>query len=309
MDHSADFVAGCLAGVAGVFVGHPFDTVKVRLQGQSSKNPLYRNALDCFRTTIRKEGPKGLYKGVSSPLYSLTLINAVVFGVQGNILRRMDDSLTSHFLAGTAAGLSQCWITSPMELVKIRMQSQGEGERHINKKVYTSALDCGRKIYQAEGIRGIYRGLTATTLRELPAFGVYFATYEYLCRLFSPNGSKDSPTYVLLMAGGVAGCSSWFSNYPIDVLKTRIQKDGLYVDGKFHYKYSGYIDCIRHSVAQDGYSVFFRGLSPTLTRAFVTNAATFPVYTLCIRYMRPNDGEAEHREGLERCTMIAQHQS
>ena len=196
-----------------------------------------------------------------------------------------------------------------MELVKIRMQSQGEGQKYRSKRIYASAFDCLQKIYQAEGIRGVYRGMGATTVRELPAFGVYFVTYEYLCRQFTPKETKICPTYGLLIAGGSAGCASWLSNYPIDVLKTRIQKDGVYKDGKFHYEYRGYMDCIRQSVAQDGYAVFFRGLSPTLARAFVTNAATFPVYTLCIRYMRPDETEEERREALERCTMIAQHEA
>ena len=47
-----------------------------------------------------------LHTGVTSPLYSLAAINAIVFGVQGNVLRRMEnpDSLTSHFVAGASAG-------------------------------------------------------------------------------------------------------------------------------------------------------------------------------------------------------------
>ena len=205
-------------------------------------------------------------------------------------------------------GMAQTWLCSPMELVKIRMQSQGEGQKQGSQRVYSSAFDCLKKIYQAEGVRGVYRGMGATVARELPAFGVYFATYEALCRLFTPETAKYCPTYGLLIAGGVAGCCSWLSNYPIDVLKTRIQQDGRYVNGKFYYKYTGYVDCVKQTLAEGGYRVFFRGLAPTLSRAFVTNAATFPVYTLCIRYLRPGDEEGAHREGLETCTMIAQHE-
>jgi len=47
-----------------------------------------------------------LILGVTSPLYSLAAINAIIFGVQGNLLRRMKnpDALSSHFMAGATAG-------------------------------------------------------------------------------------------------------------------------------------------------------------------------------------------------------------
>lgn len=208
------------------------------------------------------------------------------------------------------SGLSQCWICSPMELAKIRMQSEGEGKLPGSNLTYTSAADCIKKVYAAEGIRGVYKGMGITVVRELPSFGVYFVSYEYLCRGFTPEGTHHCPTHALLLAGGVAGCNSWLCSYPLDVLKTRIQQDGRYIDGKFYYNYKGYMDCIRKSVAQDGYRAFVKGLNPTLARAFVTNAATFPVYTLCVRYLRPGQlDDDETRETLERISMIAQHES
>ena len=175
-----------------------------------------------------------------------------------------------------------------MELVKTKMQDDGKGVRYGGSKpVYSSAADCLRKIYDAEGIRGVGRGFNITLLREIPAFGIYFVSYEYMTRKFTPEGAKHCPTIGLLMAGGLAGCCSWCANYPVDVVKSRIQADGIYKDGKFHYKYAGYADCIKKSLTEEGWHFFFRGLTPTLLRAFPTNAATFTVVTLCLRYLQP----------------------
>ncbi len=87
-------------GAAGVIVGHPFDTVKVRLQTQS--NGKYRGITHCFLSIIRQESPSGLYKGITSPLTGLAFINAICFGVYGNTLKKLNDphSLRNHFLAG-----------------------------------------------------------------------------------------------------------------------------------------------------------------------------------------------------------------
>merc|ERR1719364_502643 len=63
-----DVTAGTCGGIAVTLVGHPFDTLKVRLQTQSSTKPVYSGVVDCFMKTLRWEGVGGLYKGVTSPL-------------------------------------------------------------------------------------------------------------------------------------------------------------------------------------------------------------------------------------------------
>lgn len=110
--------------MAGVVVGHPLDTVKIRLQTQEARNPLYKGTADCLRSILMKEGIRGIYRGVASPLVGVAGINAIVFGIYGQAQRQMSnaDSLKSHALAGGVAGLFQSFICSPMELAKSRLQ-------------------------------------------------------------------------------------------------------------------------------------------------------------------------------------------
>ena len=72
------------------------------------------------------EQVRGLFKGMSSPMASVALINAMIFGVYGNVQRRMEnpDSFASHAFAGSVAGAIQSLVCSPMELVKTRIQIQ-----------------------------------------------------------------------------------------------------------------------------------------------------------------------------------------
>lgn len=78
------FVAGVFSGIAklsgnicqihifssscayALSVGHPFDTVKVRLQ--TSDKSQFRGPLHCVARTIGNEGIRGLYKGATPPL-------------------------------------------------------------------------------------------------------------------------------------------------------------------------------------------------------------------------------------------------
>ncbi|XP_066550302.1 mitochondrial basic amino acids transporter isoform X2 [Amia ocellicauda] len=237
----------------------------------------------------------GLYKGIGSPMMGLTFINAIVFGVQGNAMRLLGrDTPMNQFLAGSAAGAIQCVICCPMELAKTRMQLQGTGEKKSKRRLYKNSLDCLVRIYNKEGLRGINRGMLTTFVRETPAFGFYFLTYDCLTRYLGCEPEDPYMIPKLLFAGGMSGIASWLSTYPADVIKSRLQADGV---GGVN-QYSGILDCVRQSWKKEGWRVFTRGLTSTLLRAFPVNAATFATVTLFLIYMRGED------EGLKDCEPV-----
>ncbi|XP_076245466.1 mitochondrial basic amino acids transporter [Calliopsis andreniformis] len=271
-----DYVAGCLGGCAGIMVGYPLDTVKVHMQTQDYRNPKYKGSWHCFRTLLAKESVAGLYRGMTSPMAGVAVVNAIVFGVYGQTQKQIPDSdrLSSHFIAGALAGMAQSPICGPIELAKTRMQLQALGIR------FSGPLNCLKHIYRHEGYRGVFKGLSVTFLREMPSFGVYFLTYEALTRTFG-NGTVSTP--YMLLAGGLAGTTSWVVSYPLDVVKSRIQS------GSYHY--AGIYDCLRQSVRSEGYSCLYRGLNSTILRAFPTNAVTFTVVTWTFRLLGDKDNE------------------
>ena len=63
-----NIISGTLGGISICLVGHPFDTLKVRLQTQPVHNPVYKGLADCFFKTLKWEGIGGLYKGVGKVL-------------------------------------------------------------------------------------------------------------------------------------------------------------------------------------------------------------------------------------------------
>ncbi|KAF2356049.1 Mitochondrial substrate/solute carrier [Trinorchestia longiramus] len=287
-----EWAAGLAGGCAGVAVGHPFDTVKVKLQTQDFRNPRYHGTWDCFSQTVKKEGMRGLYRGMTSPMVGVGAVNAVIFGVHGAVSKRFDDpnSLKTHFTAGVCAGFVQSFIASPVELVKTRLQIQADAvgtSSNVTVK-HSGPLQCLQHIFQTEGMRGVFRGQLITIMREIPGFGTYFLSYEWMARKLSGNdsGSGAGPLSVLI-AGGVAGAASWLANYPIDVIKSRIQSDGAFGPSR----YNGIVDCFKTSVREEGWSVLTRGLNSTLLRAFPTNAATFFVVTSVLKHFGPQTSQ------------------
>lgn len=201
----------------------------------------------------------------------VALVNAIVFGVYGNIQKRSADpnSIKTHFWAGSAAGLIQSVITSPMELAKTRMQLQS----HLPVATqFRGPLDCVRHIHRTEGIRGIFRGFGITAVRDVPGFASYFVLYELMIRTSPCPGAFHT-----LVAGGMAGMLSWVLSCPIDVVKTRLQ-----ADSGATARYSGIRDCVLKSYQAEGWSFLTKGMTSTLIRAFIMNAVCFYVvaYTL-----------------------------
>jgi len=280
-----DFTAGCAGGAAGVAFGYPLDTVKVKIQTQHiGENGFkqYKGTFDCLSQIFKAEGARGLYKGMSSPLAGVAGVNAITFGAYGNILRVLphQDSIGSITLAGCGAGLLQSFIVSPMELVKTQMQVCGR--ESISESVGV--------IIKGSGFSGLARGLGVTLTREVPAFGIYFGSYEMCIR------EMGESTAAVLMAGGLAGVLSWVFTYPQDVIKSRLQADGF---GSSQL-YKGPINCLKISLASEGSSFLLRGIGSTVIRAFPMNAVTFAVYSYIMKRWGYKDREEDTMENLQK---------
>ncbi|KAF9779223.1 carnitine/acyl carnitine carrier [Thelephora terrestris] len=289
LDPRLDFFAGTVAGMAALTVGQPFDTVKVRFQDPKT-SLRYSGTFNAVSTIIREERFSGLYKGIMPPMATCALLNGLVFSSYRFLMKAQlsDDqaipSLTQIFLAGAGTGMLGAIVTTPTELVKIRQQA-------LLTPISTRQML--RQIIQQNGIRGLYRGITATGLRDT-GYGSYFFAYEATCRYFSQPVYSHSnsdliqsiesdlhtvPWPALLLAGGVAGVAGWITTFPFDVVKTRIQttsasqtKKGLFHGGGVT------LSKIAQIWKDEGIRVFWRGLAPTLIRAIPVNMVTFGAF-------------------------------
>ena len=97
------------------------------------------------------------------------------------------------FHLGCVAGFFQAFICGPLELIKIRLQMQNiglESQTIFSDSKKLTPWSCVRNILRQEGIKGLCCGLGSTFLREVPSFGVYFATYDSLCKLELKEGQR-----------------------------------------------------------------------------------------------------------------------
>mmetsp|Transcript_4747 Transcript_4747/g.7030 ORF Transcript_4747/g.7030 Transcript_4747/m.7030 type:complete len:301 (-) Transcript_4747:871-1773(-) len=262
-------ISGTVGGMAGVIVGHPMDTIKVRLQTIPDAT-----VGSIVRHTLANQKIYGFYKGMLSPLLGEMSNNCILFGVYKSL-----DSFQAYYadqqnpeytkakeygaigVSGAAAGVVMSLIVCPTELVKIQLQCNldGYGQERSGKKGFS---DCVRHIVKEQGIRGLAHGWTSTLSRELLFNTAYFLTYEVTKKkLREIFPERDITT--CLMSGGAAGVAAWALAYPVDVVKSRVQ--------------SNFQSTIRQEVSRGGFK-YYRGFSLTLIRAFPVNAVTFFAY-------------------------------
>ncbi|KAJ1553425.1 mitochondrial aspartate-glutamate transporter agc1, partial [Cladochytrium tenue] len=197
---SYNFLLGSVAGAIGATVVYPIDLVKTRMQNQRGKvvgELMYRNGWDCFRKVVRNEGARGLYSGLLPQLVGVAPEKAIKLTVNDLVRRSLADPATgrpniyAEILAGCAAGGSQVVFTNPLEIVKIRLQVQGEAA----KATGAPRMSAGT-IVRGLGLFGLYKGVAACLLRDVPFSGIYFPVYAHLkTDLFheGKNGKKLAP--------------------------------------------------------------------------------------------------------------------
>ena len=93
-------------------------------------------------------------------------------------------------------------------------------------RFFKGPLQCATAIYKERGLLGFYKGSLAMAYREVPSYGIYCLTYEFLSAKMHQHQFTDARGIVAdLISGGVAGSLTWLSIIPFDVMKSRFQAD------------------------------------------------------------------------------------
>lgn len=93
-------------------------------------------------------------------------------------------SPVNSFLAGSVGGLLQCVVLVPSEVVKCTMQAGSIPPSQMSAAssgivgAFKPTLDTVRYIHRTEGIKGLYKGMGVTCMREIPSIGIYFLSYK-----------------------------------------------------------------------------------------------------------------------------------
>ncbi|KAI9290719.1 mitochondrial carrier [Neoconidiobolus thromboides FSU 785] len=279
------FILGSIAGAVGATVVYPIDLVKTRMQNQRSAvvgQVMYKNSIDCFQKVIKNEGILGLYRGLGPQLIGVAPEKAIKLTMNDLVRNIFTDKtngtipLWAEILAGSCAGGSQVVFTNPLEIVKIRLQVQGELSKSMNGPPKQSAIQIVRQL----GLFGLYKGVGACLLRDVPFSAIYFSAYSHIKKdYFNESAGKKLKISELLIAGAVAGMPAAYLTTPADVIKTRLQVEAR----KGETTYKGITDAARKILKEEGFSAFFKGGPARIFRSSPQFGVTLAVYEVLQR--------------------------
>ncbi|KAI2473825.1 mitochondrial carrier [Annulohypoxylon bovei var. microspora] len=293
-----NFLLGSAAGAFGAFMVYPIDLVKTRMQNQRGADPgqrLYKNSVDCFRKVIANEGARGLYSGVLPQLVGVAPEKAIKLTVNDLVRGFFTDPGTGHIpweyevLAGGSAGACQVVFTNPLEIVKIRLQVQGE----VAKATEGAAQKRSAMwIVKNLGLAGLYKGASACLLRDVPFSAIYFPTYSHLKKdLFGESKTKKLGVLQLLTAGAIAGMPAAYLTTPCDVIKTRLQVEAR----KGDTNYTGLRHAATTIMKEEGFRAFFKGGPARILRSSPQFGFTLAAYEV-LQSVLPFPGKTKQEQ-------------
>ncbi|KAI0640712.1 mitochondrial carrier [Trametes meyenii] len=305
------FVAGGLGGMCGAIVTSPFDVVKTRLQSDlfrvkvsgvslagnsvASVSVPRRNLLWHFvetgyilRDIYREESPRALFKGLGPTLVGVVPARSINFFTYGNgkqiIANRFNNGEENswvHLSAAALAGIATGTATNPIWVVKTRLQLDAHRpQANTTRSFFGGSVGMIKQIMREEGIRGFYKGLSASYLGVTEGT-IQWVLYERLKRLTAGTEGKGGVQEWIGMLGsaGTAKCVASLITYPHEVLRTRLRQP--LVDGKV--KYTGLWQTLRLVIAEEGARSLYGGLSAHLMRVIPNAAVMYSIYEAVLR--------------------------
>ncbi|XP_069473878.1 solute carrier family 25 member 36 isoform X1 [Ambystoma mexicanum] len=179
------------------------------------------------------------------------------------------------------AGFTAITATNPIWLIKTRLQldARNRGEKRM------SAFDCIRKVYQADGVKGFYRGMSAS-YAGISETVIHFVIYESIKRKLleqkaasamdsDEESVKEASDFVgMMLAAATSKTCATSIAYPHEVVRTRLREEGT--------KYHAFFQTVSLVVKEEGYSSLYRGLTTHLFRQIPNTAIMMSTYELVV---------------------------
>ncbi|KAF9182978.1 Mitochondrial oxaloacetate carrier protein [Haplosporangium sp. Z 767] len=189
------------------------------------------------------------------------------------------------FIAGGMAACAAVTITNPAEVIKTRLQLQGELMKQApgSHRIYTNFAQALVHILRHEGIRGIQRGLGSAYLYQTLMNGTRLGLYDpikYKIHSLLQTDVKNTNHLVNIVAGGSGGVLSAFLASPLYLVKTRLQSytshEASRVGTQHYYKHTA--DALSSIYRTEGIRGLYRGVDASMLRTGVGSSVQLPLY-------------------------------
>ncbi|KAI3131741.1 hypothetical protein CBS147325_9033 [Penicillium roqueforti] len=278
-DNIAHALAGAGGGVLSMVLTYPLITLSTRAQVESKR--AHSTTLDAIRRIVQREGISGLYSGLESALFGISVTNFVYYywyeftrsafekaAIKGG---RASKKLTTveSMIAGAIAGSATVLITNPIWVINTRMtarKSEAEATLPGAKKTKASTFSTLMDLLRQEGPKALFAGVLPALILVINPI-LQYTIFEQLKNIVERRRRMTPKDAFYLGALGKILATSL--TYPYITIKSR-----AHVASRDGPKES-LNGSLKRIIQEEGWKGLYKGIGPKVTQSAITAAFLF----------------------------------
>eukprot|EP00429_Kryptoperidinium_foliaceum_P058901 CAMPEP_0176093206 /NCGR_PEP_ID=MMETSP0120_2-20121206/46701_1 /TAXON_ID=160619 /ORGANISM="Kryptoperidinium foliaceum, Strain CCMP 1326" /LENGTH=295 /DNA_ID=CAMNT_0017427135 /DNA_START=48 /DNA_END=935 /DNA_ORIENTATION=- len=261
------FTTSGLGGIFGWVFIHPVNTIGVRMNLASARNPGVKVSMLSFaKTTVKENGFMTLYNGIGAGIWRQIFYASSRYGLfqvfRDTLATYREVDFASRLACATAAGGCAAYISCPCEVSLVRMSNDASLPQ-ADRRNYKGVMDCGMRIAREEGVGAFWRGSTPFVTRACLVGATQVATYDQFKTIYSGFGIKGNANVVC--SSFTAGLVYSTITMPFESAKNRMasQKPDP-TTGKLPYR--GTMQTMKAVAGAEGALALYSGFAPYFMR-------------------------------------------
>ncbi|KAI1381093.1 mitochondrial carrier [Hypoxylon crocopeplum] len=282
-DNVAHALAGAGGGILSMVLTYPLVTLSTRAQVESKRAETA--FLAAVRQIVAREGFSGLYAGLDSAVFGISVTNFVYyywyewtrgfFEAAASRAGRASKKLTTveAMIAGAIAGSATVILTNPIWVVNTRMttrkgQIEEEKEALGEKKKQPTTLGTLMALLRDEGPQALFRGVVPALILVINPI-LQYTLFEQLKNSYERRRKRNVTPAVAFFLGAIGKLFATSITYPYITVKSQmhVADDGV--------KREGMTQAIRRVIKEEGYAGLYKGIGPKVTQSVLTAAFLF----------------------------------
>ena len=143
----------------------------------------YKHALDCGKTVYRNEGLRAFYRSYTTQLTMNIPFQVVHFVMYEYLQDKLNETRQynplSHMLSGGGAGAIAAAVTTPLDVAKTLLNTHEQKRTLSHERRIQGMITALTKIYETNGARGYFKGLSARVIYQMPSTALCWSVYEF----------------------------------------------------------------------------------------------------------------------------------
>ncbi|XP_017754173.1 PREDICTED: solute carrier family 25 member 35-like isoform X1 [Eufriesea mexicana] len=194
-----------------------------------------------------------------------------------------------EFVIGALAAVGAGCFTNPIDVIKVRLQLQGELEaRHTYKKIYKNTLHAGYLIAKHEGIRALQAGIIPALYFQVVLNGIRLGIYNTAKNYeLITNNKGNTDVLKTAVLTGTSGCIGAVLGSPFYMVKTQLQAQSAQsIAVGYQHNYLGTWYAFKSLWKEGGIVALYRGWYANIPRLFVGSATQLTTFGLAADWLR-----------------------